>query len=110
MAGKVEAFEYSTRDGRARGWLVPCSRDGQLVTGYAVLIPGLRDLCSYPAPWLVEVKYAGRFGHRASARRKTLTGARVWALGGNGHVHRGSTSIVASGRMSRPNILALAAG
>jgi hypothetical protein len=110
MGFKVQAVEYATPDGRARGWYTDCGRSGEAFAASAVLVPGLVDMLGHSAPWLVEVKYRGWYGHREIGHYRTLAWARMWALGGNGHVHRGHSSIASVRQMSRANVLALTAG
>jgi hypothetical protein len=107
---KVRAIEYVTDDGRLHGWYVPCGRGGHTFAGFAALVPGLVNYWGRPAPWLADVKYYGRYGLRHLGRYQSLTQARMWVLGGNGHITRGSSSVAEVRPMSRANILALPAG
>lgn len=109
MSHKVRAIEFRTRDGHARGWWTDRARDGYPMAAWAVRVPGCRSALGHPAPWVTCVKVSGRYGWHGIGAYGSLVQARMWVLGGNGHVHRGHSSIIEVRQMSRPNILALAA-
>lgn len=103
MAHKIQATEYVSPGGRARGWWVERSRGGYPLAGYAIRVRGLSR------PWVARVTTHGRFGHDWRGQYASLPFCRMHVVGGNGHVYRGSTSIVDVRPMSLCNILALAA-
>lgn len=105
---KVQAVEYTTRDGLARGWWTDRDRSGHPMAAWAVRVPGCH-FAGHPAPWVTMVKVSGFYGWRGIGACGSLVRARMLVLGGNGHIHRGHSSIVEVRPMTRPNILALTA-